>query len=174
MVIRTQHGLTKIKACENNAFYFWKALIFLVQQPNVVTFLQASIQLCDYFYICPVSRYVVSQAHFSLLLDNLFLLFTEKIEAVTGTSTCFFHQSSPSLHVGSHVFLSSSPRSETVLLHFQVQLLPRCTAFHFLFLIQGSTPAIVLSFSDDINFFLQDHTCQHTDVFQYFSPQKNK
>lgn len=112
LVIRTQYRLTNIKACEKCAFHFWMALIFCNNRPIRWCFSRPIIHLVVWlFYVCPVYRSATLHPHFSLLLDDLTPLFTEKMKDKGGhvyelplPECCLF------LHLCPHRLPFSTPR----------------------------------------------------------------
>jgi hypothetical protein len=91
VVIRSQYGLTNIKACENkNAFHFWRALILWYSRPMGWHFSSHFIHLVAWlFYICPVCRSVISLHHYSpALADCISFIHWKKWKPAEGTSWC--------------------------------------------------------------------------------------
>lgn len=107
MVIRTPYGLTRIKACENNAFHFWMALIFWYSRPMWWHFSRHFIHLVAWlFNICSDYRSAKSHPHPSLSLDDLISFFTEKIKAIRRN---FYVFAPPELHLFLHLCSHSLP-----------------------------------------------------------------
>lgn len=129
MVIRTPYGLTEIKACENNAFYFWMALIFWYNRPTWWHFSRHFIHLVAWlFYICSDYRSEKSHSYSFLSLDDFNSFFTEKIEAMRGNLCVLLHQNSPSLCICAHIVCLSLLLKMNCPAPMLVQLLFPCSA----------------------------------------------
>lgn len=93
MVVRSQNGLTEIKAWENNAFHFWMALSFWENRPMGWHFIHRVAWL---LYICPACRYAISHPiPYSFLMTVYIYFFTENIKAIRGNFCVFRHLNFP-------------------------------------------------------------------------------
>lgn len=171
MVIRTPYGLTEIKACENNAFHFWMALIFWYNRPMWWHFSRHFIHLVAWlFYICPDCRSAKSHPYSFLSLDDLNSFFTEKIEAMRGN----LHVLAPpelslSLHLCTLSLPFSSPGDELSCsnvspapLPFSAPLIPSCS-------FQSSPPTMPL-LSLIPKHIKSSHVCESTSCDYFLFP----
>lgn len=149
-VIRTPYGLTEIKACENNAFHFWMALIFWYNRPMWWHFSRNFIHLVAWLFdICPDCRSAKSHPYSFLSLDDLNSFYHWENRSYERELACACSTKlSLSLHLCSHSLPFPSPGDELSCSNVSPAPLPGLSTTHSLLLIPGQPTSNAPSFSD--------------------------